>query len=305
MMVLAPGTRYVDLQFRGAPQIIATAVLDRAGQVALIDPGPTRTLPALTEGLARGGIALADIDAILLTHIHLDHAGATGTLVAAHPRIRVHVHERGATHLVDPTKLLSSATRLYGNQMDALWGPFLPVPASQVTAISGGETIRAGGRAIEVAYTPGHASHHVSYFDRESGLAFVGDVAGVRVPPTSYVLPPTPPPDIDVAAWEASADRVLGWHPNGLFLTHFGLVSTPGPHFEELRRRLRELTEIARRAVTSGEAEDAQQRRFIAEMTAEMTGEIGEEMVKRYTLAVPPDQCWQGLARYWKKRLEA
>jgi glyoxylase-like metal-dependent hydrolase (beta-lactamase superfamily II) len=300
--VLAPGVRYIDLHFRGAPHVIATAVLEGRGRVALVDPGPASTLPALRAGLARGGLSLADVDCILLTHIHLDHAGATGTIVAEHPRVQVCVHERGAPHLLDPTKLLKSATRLYGDEMDALWGPFLPVPASRVTALAGGETVEAGGRPLAVAYTPGHASHHLAWFDRESGIAFVGDVAGLRVPEHHFVLPPTPPPDIDLEAWEASVERVLAWHPHGLFLTHFGLVSTPAPHLQELLSRLRRYAEIARASLASSDDPDAQRDRFIAGVQHDLRSAVGDAAATRYTLAAPLDQCWQGLARYWKKR---
>jgi glyoxylase-like metal-dependent hydrolase (beta-lactamase superfamily II) len=302
MNVLAPGVRYIDLQFRGSPHVIATAVLEGRGQVALVDPGPASTLPALRAGLERGGLSLADVDAILLTHIHLDHAGAAGTIVAEHPRVRVYVHERGAPHLIDPTKLLNSATRLYGDAMDALWGPFLAVPASQLTALAGGETVAAGGRTLAVAYTPGHASHHVSWFDRDSGIAFVGDVAGLRVPEHHFVLPPTPPPDIDLDAWEGSVDRVLAWHPHSLFLTHFGLVSTPAPHLQELLVRLRLYAEIARVSLASSDDPDAQRDRFVAEVLRDLRSTVGETATTRYMLAAPLDQCWQGLARYWKKK---
>jgi glyoxylase-like metal-dependent hydrolase (beta-lactamase superfamily II) len=301
MKVLAPGVRFVDLQFRGSPHVIATAVLDGSGRAALIDPGPTSTLPALRAGLEHGGISLADVDAILLTHIHLDHAGATGTIVAEYPRVKVYVHERGAPHLVDPTKLLNSATRLYGERMDTLWGSVLAVPKSHITALTGGESIGAGGRTLNVAYTPGHAFHHVSFFDRESGLAFVGDVAGVRTPETDFVLPPTPPPDIDLTAWRASIDRVLAWHPNGLFLTHFGLVSTPSTHMQALLVRLDAYAEFARSSLAAGGDDEAQRDRFIAEVLGDLRQAVGDAAAARYLLAVPPDQCWQGLARYWKK----
>jgi glyoxylase-like metal-dependent hydrolase (beta-lactamase superfamily II) len=303
MNVLAPGVRYIDLNFRGAPHVIATAVLEGRGQVALVDPGPASTLPALEAGLARGGLSLADVDALLLTHIHLDHAGASGAIVARYPRIRIYVHERGAPHLIDPTKLLNSATRLYGDQMDALWGPFLPAPASQVTALAGGETVEAGGRALSAAYTPGHASHHLAWFDRDSRIAFVGDVAGLRVPGSAFVMPPTPPPDIDLDAWAASIDRVLAWHPDGLFLTHFGLVTTPAPHLQELLDRLRRYAEIARASLDASADPDTQRDRFVADVLHDLRTAVGDATT-RYTLAAPLDQCFQGLARYWKKKAE-
>src|SRR5262249_39730544 len=152
-------------------------------------------------GLERAGISIADVRTLLLTHIHLDHAGATGTLIRENPSLRVYVHEKGAPHMADPAKLIASATRLWGNDMDRLWGEMRPVPAECMTIVRGGERIVAGGRDFDVAYTPGHASHHVSYFSRDTGIAFVGDTAGVRLQAGQYILPPTPPPDIDLEAW--------------------------------------------------------------------------------------------------------
>ena len=190
-------------------------------------------LATLEQSLQELGIRWDDVRHILLTHIHLDHAGATGTIVRAHPEITVLVHERGAKHMIDPTKLLDSATRLFGDRMDQLWGEFAAVPAANVVSLIGGERVEAGGRVLDVAYTPGHASHHVSYFDPSAGVAFVGDVAGVCVL-EGYVLPPTPPPDIDLEAWSISVDRILAWSPSTLFLTHFGPVTRVRPHLAEL-----------------------------------------------------------------------
>ncbi len=162
-------TDYIDLNFRGSSRVIATAVLPGQDGLTLVDPGPTSCLPALEAGLGERGFALRDVRTLLLTHIHLDHAGATGTIVERVPGVRVLVHERGAPHMVDPAKLLASATRLYGDQMDALWGAFLPVPADRVQALTGGERLEIGGASLRVAYTPGHAKHHVSYLDERTG----------------------------------------------------------------------------------------------------------------------------------------
>src|SRR5262245_1098688 len=196
MTALAAGMDYIDLDFLGRAGIIATAVLQNAGSVALIDPGPSTTLQTLERSLADKGIAFRDVRQILLTHIHLDHAGATGTILKAHPHIQVHVHEVGAPHLVDPSKLLVSAARLYAEDMQRLWGEVRPVPQSNVRLLSESDRVSAGGRELEVAYTPGHASHHVSYLDRSSGVAFIGDTAGIRRGERGVIVPPTPPPDI-------------------------------------------------------------------------------------------------------------
>jgi glyoxylase-like metal-dependent hydrolase (beta-lactamase superfamily II) len=228
MITLASGLSYFDLDFMQLPRIIATAAVHGTGGVALIDPGPTSTLPRLRSTLATAGIAMQDVTTILLTHIHLDHAGAVGTLVKELPKLRVYVHEKGAPHMANPEKLVASATRLYGSEMDRLWGEVLPVPLASMNILQGGERMSAGNRMFDVEYTPGHASHHVSYFDRDSGVAFVGDTAGVCLMQGGFVLPPTPPPDIDLEAWERSIGRIERWRPDTLLLTHFG-PSSPAP----------------------------------------------------------------------------
>lgn len=305
MGVLARGVRYVDLRFQGVSAVIATAVLDARSGVALVDPGPATCLDALRQGLAAMGIGVGDLAAVLLTHIHLDHAGATGSLVRDNPRLTVYVHERGAPHVVDPRRLVESATRLYGSEMDRLWGPILAVPDANVRALAGGERIDAGGRRFEVAYTPGHASHHVSYFDADGGIAFVGDTAGVAIGASRFVMPPTPPPDIDLALWHASLDRLLAWEPATLFLTHFGPVEHPRPHVEELRARLERAAGIARRALEMhpDPADEARAAaRFREEMGREIRRHMSEADARSYELAVPLDHCFLGFARYWRKR---
>ena len=227
----------LDLNFQGRPYAIASYLIQSGDAVVLVESGPGTTRAALEADLGKEGLSTRDVTHILLTHIHLDHAGASGTLVRAHPHIEVFVHERGAPHMIDPSKLLSSASRLYGADMDRLWGEFLPVPADRVRVLRGGERITVAGRELEVAYTPGHASHHVSYFDRGTGVAFVGDAAGVRRGVHPYVMPPTPPPDIDLPAWRASVERILAWKPQTLFLTHFGPFGGPDAHFRELLDR--------------------------------------------------------------------
>jgi len=205
MITLASGLSYLDLQFLGVPRIIATVVIVGPGGIALIDPGPSSTLPTLRAELARAGISVGDLRTIALTHIHLDHAGVTGTLVRENPALRVYVHEKGAPHLIDPAKLVASATRLWGDDMDRLWGEVRPVPADALVVLNGGERVTVSGRDLEVAYTPGHASHHVSYFNADSGVAFVGDTAGVRLDEGGFIVPPTPPPDVDLEAWRRAS----------------------------------------------------------------------------------------------------
>ena len=304
MTTLAAGIDYIDLQFLGKPEIIATVVLQGARGLALIDPGPSTTLEHLQRSLKRKGLGVADISQILLTHIHLDHAGATGSLLKLNPAIDVFVHERGAPHLANPERLLASASRLYGADMGPFWGEFLAVPSERLHELSGGETIHAGGRDLQVAYTPGHASHHVSYFDASSRVAFVGDTAGIRRGTGAYVMPPTPPPDIDLEAWRISEGRILAWDPDTLFLTHFGPFHGARQHFRELWANIDRWNQIVRRLLADSTLDEAQrQRLFVDEAMMELRRAVGDQESEQYGRAGRLDYSWQGLARYWKKKL--
>lgn len=304
METLGPGLRYVDVLFRQTPGVIATAVLEQPHGIALVDPGPTSCLPALEAALAGGGRSLDEVHTVLLTHIHLDHAGATGTILRRCPEARLFVHARGARHMIDPTRLLASATQLYGDEMDRLWGAFEPVPAARLDALEGGETVEVAGRALEVAATPGHAQHHVAYFDSASRIAFVGDVGGCRTAAMSSVMPPTPPPDIDLEAWRDSVDRILAWQPETLFLTHFGPYGAPAHHLTTMLDRLDALADVARQLLHDPDlAEPVRETRFQENARRLLRADITEDELRRLELAVPLDMCWRGLARYWTKRL--
>jgi glyoxylase-like metal-dependent hydrolase (beta-lactamase superfamily II) len=268
--------RLIDVRHLGRERVIGCWELDGV----LIDPGPTSSMENLIEQLGE-----EQPRALLLTHIHLDHAGASGNLVRRWPDLPVYVQERGARHLADPAKLLASAERLYGDQMERLWGEVAPVPEANLRPLSGGEEVLG----FKVAYTPGHASHHVSYFHPPSGRAFVGDMAAVRIPPSDFVMPPTPPPDIDLELWEDSIDRILDWDPGSLGLTHFDAVEEPQEHFELVRERLREHGELAGRL--SAEEFEEEIRERVAERADEDTAEA-------LLQAVPPEQQWAGLNRY-------
>lgn len=269
----------IDVLHQGRERVICCL---RAGDV-LIDPGPEVSSGAVVEAL--GGEAPR---AILLTHIHLDHAGAAGALVRRWPEVEVVVHERGARHLVDPSKLIASATRLYGDRMATLWGEIVPVPEENLRIVQGGETIGP----FEVAYTPGHAQHHVAYLDRETGVAYCGDVAGVRIA-GGPVLPPTPPPDIDLELWRASIDLVEGWGPERLALTHFGVTGDVGEHLDALREALALLGELARRTDQEG---------YMAAVQGIVRRESAPDVVEATFAAMPPDTLFAGLDRYWAKR---
>jgi glyoxylase-like metal-dependent hydrolase (beta-lactamase superfamily II) len=302
MFPIAHGIAYVDLNFRRSPGVIATGVLTGSGGVTIVDPGPTSCLETLTRALAAEGIAIADVRVLLVTHIHLDHAGATGTLVQQNPNIDVYVHERGAPHLTDPSKLLDSAGRLYGTQMGSLWGAVLPVPGERLKVLSGGERITVGSRTFDVEYTPGHASHHVSFFDRASGIAWVGDTAGVCLGPSQSVMPPTPPPDIDLELWDNSLSRIRVWEPSRLFLTHFGLFDEVPKHLDDLAVGLREVAEMVRRSLEVGGSEEAQFAAFREEIGRYIRRRMSEHDAIAYETAAPLRFNWQGLARYWRKK---
>jgi glyoxylase-like metal-dependent hydrolase (beta-lactamase superfamily II) len=265
----------------GRPHVIGCWEVDGA----LIDPGPQSSMDTLL-----GAIYGERPRAVVLTHIHLDHAAATGALVRRWPDLEVYVHERGAPHLIDPSKLLASAERLYGDQMERLWGEIVPVPEQNVKPLSGGETVLG----MRVAYTPGHASHHVCYLHEESGTAFVGDVAAVRIPGVDLVVPPTPPPDIDIELWEKSIGIVEDWKPEKLALTHFGAIENPVEHLATVRQRLREEAQLARELPEN----DYEQRHRERVAASSESAEAAKELIQ----CVPPEYQWRGLNRYWSKR---
>jgi glyoxylase-like metal-dependent hydrolase (beta-lactamase superfamily II) len=296
-------TMLIDVEYLGQSRYIACALLEGERPV-VIDPGPTVSLGMLEQGLRRAGLSLDDLAGVLLTHIHLDHAGATGTIVKRNPRITVYVHRRGARHMVDPERLLRSAERLYGNRMDELWGDFLPVPEDNVRALSGGETLELAGRRIEVAYTPGHASHHVSYLDTSNGTAFVGDTAGIRIFDNSFVLPVTPPPDIDLEAWETSLAKIEAWNPERLFVTHFGPARDVAAHLGQFRERLAEWANTVRDDMASAANDDTCVDAFTATVLEQLSAGLPPDTIPLYQQGGAPEMSWRGLARYWTKKEE-
>jgi glyoxylase-like metal-dependent hydrolase (beta-lactamase superfamily II) len=274
----------IDLFHTGAARTVGSYLLDTSEGLALFDCGPATCTEALTAGLAARGVELRDLTHLLLSHIHLDHAGAAGVLVREHPGLQVWVSEIGAPHLVDPSRLERSARRLYGEAFDPLWGELVPVPEENVRIASQ----RAAG--LEVYSAPGHASHHVVYFD--GATLYVGDAAGVRIQPSASVLPPTPPPDVDVEGWYRTLEQIERLAPERLALTHFGFASDVGRHLAELRARLD--TWATRVEAGAGESE------FVAAAKADLPAEDAES----YDRAMPFWQSYAGLERYWKTRAQ-
>ena len=293
-MTGAADPHFIDVLQRGRERVISA--WDLGG--AVVDPGPERRIETLLAGLSE------EPRTLLLTHIHLDHAGAAGALVERFPSLEVWVHARGAPHLADPSRLLASAERIYGDEMEELWGRVLPVPEDNLRVLEGGERITAAGRDIDVEYTPGHASHHVVYFDRSDGTAFVGDVAGVRIPPADFVRPPTPPPDIDVQAWHRSIDLVAAREPTRLALTHFGMVDDPAPHLARMHANLDLQAALAHEMLERHGDSPAGTAAFVEAVNRWTSEEAGEE-ASVFEVGAPVEQLWLGLRRYWRKRREA
>jgi glyoxylase-like metal-dependent hydrolase (beta-lactamase superfamily II) len=276
----------IDLRFGGRERVIGVYLLETVDGPALFDCGPSTCFERLKEGLRERGLALTDLRHLLLSHIHLDHAGAAGVLVREHPGLRVHVSEVGAPHLIDPERLERSARRLYGAEFDVLWGELAPVPERNV------EVVGHDVLGLECFPSPGHARHHVCYVERD-GTLYAGDAAGVRIPPSRFAMPPTPPPEFDLEAWEATLDEIERRAPERLALIHFDVVSEPGAHLAELRSRLREWAAIVERGASE------------AEFVATVRGALDEEQLPAYEATVPFWQSYAGLKRYWDKRREA
>jgi glyoxylase-like metal-dependent hydrolase (beta-lactamase superfamily II) len=270
--------REIDVHHLGNPLVICCFELDDV----IVDPGPESSYRTLLEALD------TPPKRILLTHIHFDHAGATGALVRRWPDVEVWVHERGAPHLVDPSRLTASATRLYGDDMQRLWGEVVAVPEVNVRVLSGGEAIGPW----RVQYTPGHASHHVSYLHEPTGTAFVGDVGGVRVE-GGPIIPPTPPPDIDIELWHASLETVAAWEPERLAVTHFGSYDDVGEQIATMHDALDRWAALAL---------ETDQESYAAAMIAEMEHAPDATAMQAFLQAMPPDTLWPGLDRYWSKK---
>ncbi|HET7571254.1 MAG TPA: MBL fold metallo-hydrolase [Gaiellaceae bacterium] len=275
--------RLIDVEWAGRPGEIGAWL---CGDV-LVDCGPTSSLERLLAGLG-------DVEprALLLTHIHLDHAGAAGSLVERWPDLEVYVHPIGLPHLADPERLVRSATRIYGDAMDSLWGPIVPVPERNLRPVGDGERIGA----FVAAHTPGHASHHVAYFRPDGGEAFPGDATGVRLDGSDLVIPHAPPPDIDVEAWDRSLDAIAAWHPDVLCLPHFGPIDGVEAHVDSMREAVHRKAELARTSDLDG---------FVAAVEAELAALGDPALAEHYRNASPIEHSYLGLRRYWDKREEA
>ena len=300
---LADDLGMIDLLFRGQERLIVGWVMPTSDGLVLAECGPTSTLPNLLAGIEALGLRPDDLRHILLTHIHLDHAGAAGTLLERFPEATLYVHEIGAPHMIDPSRLLQSAARVYGGRMDALWGDFLPCPAERVVVLHDGDRLELGDLTLDVLYTPGHASHHVAFYRPSDGALIAGDVAGVRVPPSRLVWPPTPPPDVDAELWHASLDRLRAVNPSRLLVTHAGAFDDVNEHLAALDERIDDFVRLVAQWQAEGLERDAIAAR-LAQWSAELTVAAGETpmtpgMIENVT---PFGMSVDGVLRYLRRR---
>ncbi|GAC1650140.1 MAG: MBL fold metallo-hydrolase [Gemmatimonadaceae bacterium] len=302
---LADDLHFIDLDFQGTPGTIGVYLLSGGDRLTLIETGPGSTLDALLAGVQAAGFDPARIGHLVVTHIHLDHAGAAGALLRYVPTARLLVSEFGIQHVVDPTKLVASATRIYGDAMERLWGEIVPVPAARADALRDGAELALSGRELHCVYTPGHASHHLAFYDPRRAVVFTGDVAGVRLGGARYVCPPTPPPDVDLELWRASVLRLREFRAEALYLTHFGEVRDVDWHLDDLLARLHLWAGWTRGRIAT-EADThvlaAELRAMQAADIAAALGAADPRLAANLELATPSQMSVDGLARYFTLR---
>jgi glyoxylase-like metal-dependent hydrolase (beta-lactamase superfamily II) len=302
---LADDLWLIDTVFQGEPGVIACYLLTGPDGLALVDVGSSASVAELLAGVERAGFDPHAIEHLVLTHIHLDHAGASGTLVRQMPRAHVYVHRLGAPHLVDPSRLLVSAERIYGDRMQILWGQMEPVPQDRLVTIDDGDLLRVGSRRLRVLYTPGHAVHHVAFHDETHNEVFAGDVAGVRLEGASFVRPPTPPPDLDLEQWYASIERLDALDPRVVYLPHFGAFGDVRGHLRQLRERLGAWGQLMLAGIRDGKSDAELAADLAAHYDPELAPDVprvGDDTVQRYELATNYLMSAQGYRRYFQKR---
>jgi glyoxylase-like metal-dependent hydrolase (beta-lactamase superfamily II) len=300
---ISSGAWQISHPFLGENEIIGSYLLAGRNELAIIDPGPGSMVESLLTSIQAVGFDPQEVTHILATHVHLDHAGAAGTLVRQLPRAQVYVHGKGAPHLLDTAKVVASASRIFGEGMKLLWGEIESTPQERLSIIEGGDILNIAGRRLEVHYTPGHAVHHVIFFDAHSGELFAGDVAGVKLQDVDYVRPPTPPPDLDLEAWSNSINLVKSLRPDVLYIGHFGAIKNIPEHFDLLREKLNSWGDFVLGAMRDGKDE--------AEITAMLIEHTKSELlraahdphaIERYEIATNYPMTVQGYMRYWRNK---
>ncbi len=291
----------LDLNFQNTPKSIAAYLIFGSDGPVLVETGPGSTLPTLLDQLKQHGLTPGDIKHILVTHIHFDHAGAAGWW--AQHGAQIYVHPFGAKHLIDPAKLIGSATRIYGDKMDTLWGDILPAPAENVTMIYDNDTIEVAGLTFQVLETSGHARHHHAY--RLGDVLFTGDAAGIKIPGSPLVGLPAPPPEFDREVWQATIKRLRTEDVRTLYPTHFGPTANTPKHWDELWQLMDDVTEFIKARIDANSSRDEIVTEFLAwnQNRADVAG-LSEMSVRQYMMANPLEMSVDGIMRYWHKRLE-
>jgi glyoxylase-like metal-dependent hydrolase (beta-lactamase superfamily II) len=288
----------LDLNFQGRPYAIASYLIRYGDGAVLIESGPGSTRAALEAGLAKEGISPRDVTHVLLTHIHLDHAGAAGWL--ARQGAEIYVHPVGAPHLLNPEKLIASATRIYGDRMESLWGEFLPVPEERLKVPQDTEEIIIGNLKFVPITTPGHAEHHYAYLFEN--VCFTGDVGGVRIPGYQYLRIPMVPPELHMERWHESIKRLRREKFARIAPTHFGIFDDPEWHLREVEKELENTVHWMEEVMTADPSVEELRQLFVERTLADNEKlALSEEVVNAYQLANPPGMSADGLMRYWKK----
>ncbi len=287
--VIAPGSTQIDTLLGGWEQVTAGYLVDGDSPV-LVETGSQSSVPVLLEALADLNVGAADLSAVVVTHIHLDHAGGVGDVARAFPNATVYVHEKGARHLADPSRLVDSAARVYGQLLDDLYGRLDPTPADRIVVLDDGDAVGLSAtRSLTAVDSPGHAKHHLALHDSDTGMLFVGDAVGVRLPDAGVLRPSTPPPDFDLDAWRASLDTIQAWDPQALAITHFGDYADVAEHLDRLREALARWTELAR---------DTDRDGYAAALRRELAARLSERDAASFAQAMPPEDQWLGIDRY-------
>ncbi|HJT55917.1 MAG TPA: MBL fold metallo-hydrolase [Ktedonobacteraceae bacterium] len=300
---LSPGVWQISLPFQGEDNIVGSYLLAGKNELVIVDPGPGSMTEELFAAVRMLGFEPEAVTWLLITHVHLDHAGAAGSLVRQLPNVHVYAHSRGAPHLLDPSKIVASASRIFGERMPLIWGEVEAIPQERLYNIDGDGVLEAAGRRFEVYYTPGHASHHIIFFDPHSGELFAGDVAGVLLPGIDYVRPSTPPPDLDLEAWSKSIDVIKQLHPNVLYIGHFGAIRNPIQHLEQLRERLFVWGGDVLKGMQEGREETEIAEDLLARVQPELLqAAMDANLLERKDITTNYLMVVRGYMRYWRKK---
>ena len=301
-----PGVFLLDHHFRGSPGVIGSYLVTDGDALTLIETGPASTMETLLAGVRQAGFDPEQIERVVVTHIHLDHAGGAGALLRRLPHARLYVHPVGAPHMINPAKLMASATRIYGDLMGPLWGEMLPVPKDRLSVLGDHATLSTGGRTLHAYDTPGHANHHLALYDPETGSVFTGDVAAVRLDGTMHIRPPTPPPEFSPEKWHASIATLRTLAPRRLYLTHFGGYDDVAWHLDEVLARVWFWAGWVGGRLATGEDPVATTEALRGIEDVVLARVVGDaSLVRRYEEAGNYRMSVDGIARWWRKRGEA